>query len=144
MLPLHFSPARCFCVHKINDTIYDRKLAKRTGKCAMISRQVERARQNDPLGGCLIVNRLAVHLQNTGRATDPSSPNSRCSEAERIEDEKYLHPMRRSEMAAELRRAPCADSKRTLETWIARVIAHSVEPTKLPDRARLRLRHSKQ
>jgi len=40
--------------------------------------------KNDPLGGCLIVNRLAVHLQNTGRA--------RCSEAQRIEDEKYLHP----------------------------------------------------
>ena len=93
--------------------------------------------KNDPLGGCLIVNRLAVHLQNTGRA--------RCSEAQRIEDERYLHPMRRSEMAAELRRAPCADdSKRTSETWIARVIVHSIEPTKLPDRARLRLPHSKQ
>ena len=62
-----------------------------------------------------------------------------------IEDEKYLHPMRRSEMAAELRRAPCADdSRRTLETWIPRVIVHSIEPTKLPDRAGLRLRHSKQ
>ena len=48
--------------------------------------------KNDPLGGCLIVNRLAVHLQNTGRATGHSSPNSRCSEAQRIEDEKYLHP----------------------------------------------------
>ena len=101
--------------------------------------------KNDPLGGCLIVNRLAVHLQNTGRATGHSSPNSRCSEAQRIEDERYLHPMRRSEMAAELRRAPCADdSKRTSETWIARVIVHSIEPTKLPNRARLRLRHSKQ
>ena len=98
-----------------------------------------------PTSWCLIVNRLAVHLQNTGRATDHASANSRCSEAQRIEDEKYLHPMRRSEMAAELRRAPCADgSRRTLETWIARVTAHSVEPTKLPDRARLRLPHSKQ
>ena len=45
-----------------------------------------------PTSWCLIVNRLAVHLQNTGRATDHVSPNSRCSEAERIEDESISTP----------------------------------------------------